>query len=96
MQLRKCVNHPYLFHGAEPEPFAEGDHIFENAGKFALLDRLLPYLKQRGHRVLLFSTSVQSLDICQDYLGAVPNKSKQRRSATHFQLPFKNKAWIET
>jgi SNF2 family DNA or RNA helicase len=69
MQLRKCCNHPYLFAGAEPEPFAEGDHLFENSGKFVILQSLLPYLKKGGHRVLLFSTSVQSLDICQDYLS---------------------------
>jgi len=27
MQLRKCTNHPYLFHGVEPEPFREGEHL---------------------------------------------------------------------
>lgn len=56
-QLRKCCNHPYLFVGAEPEPFEEGDHIFRNSGKFSLLDKLLPHLKAGGHRVLLYSTS---------------------------------------
>jgi SNF2 family DNA or RNA helicase len=71
MQLRKCCNHPYMFQGAEPEPFAEGDHIFENSGKFMLLHRLLHYLQARGHRVLCFSTSVQTLDILQDYLSYV-------------------------
>ncbi|EJW87399.1 hypothetical protein WUBG_01691 [Wuchereria bancrofti] len=34
MQLRKCVAHPYLFDGVEPEPFKEGDHLFEVSGKF--------------------------------------------------------------
>ena len=69
MQLRKCCNHPYLFAGAEPEPFAEGDHIFQNAGKFAVLDKLLPQLRAERHRVLLFCTSVQTLDVVQDYLS---------------------------
>jgi hypothetical protein len=45
VQLRKCCNHPYLFQGAEPEPFEEGDHIFLNSGKFALLHRLLQFLE---------------------------------------------------
>ena len=33
MSLRKCCNHPYLFQGAEPEPFSEGEHIINNSGK---------------------------------------------------------------
>ena len=39
MQLRTVCNHPYVFPGAEPEPFQEGDHIWQNSGKLALLDR---------------------------------------------------------
>lgn len=39
MQLRKVCNHPYLFDGAEPEPFREGDHIWKNAGKLTLLEK---------------------------------------------------------
>ena len=33
IQLRKCVNHPYLFDGVEPEPFEAGDHLIEASGK---------------------------------------------------------------
>lgn len=32
-QLCKACNHPYLFDGAEEEPFEEGDHLWKNAGK---------------------------------------------------------------
>ena len=32
-QLRKCVNHPYLFDGIEPEPFELGEHLVEASGK---------------------------------------------------------------
>lgn len=46
--LRKAVNHPYLFHGVEPEPFCEGDHLWQNSGKLHMLERLLPELKKRG------------------------------------------------
>ncbi len=67
--LRKCVNHPYLFPGAEPEPFEEGEHIWENSNKLAFLHALLPVLKARGRRVLMFSTSTATLDIIQDYLS---------------------------
>uniref|UniRef100_A0A671FUI0 Chromodomain-helicase-DNA-binding protein 1-like n=3 Tax=Rhinolophus ferrumequinum TaxID=59479 RepID=A0A671FUI0_RHIFE len=67
-QLRKCVDHPYLFHGVEPEPFEIGDHLIEASGKLHLLDKLLAFLYSRGHRVLLFSQMTQMLDILQDYM----------------------------
>ncbi|KAI0219754.1 Chromodomain-helicase-DNA-binding protein 1-like [Lamellibrachia satsuma] len=69
MELRKCVNHPYLFDGVEPEPFQLGEHLVEASGKLVLIDRLLTYLKARGHKVLLFSQMTRMLDILQDYLG---------------------------
>ncbi|KAG4381210.1 hypothetical protein GLYMA_15G097000v4 [Glycine max] len=69
MQLRKCCNHPYLFQGAEPgPPFTTGDHLIENAGKMVLLDKLLPKLKERDSRVLIFSQMTRLLDILEDYL----------------------------
>ncbi|XP_037354812.1 chromodomain-helicase-DNA-binding protein 1-like isoform X1 [Talpa occidentalis] len=67
-QLRKCVGHPYLFDGVEPEPFEIGEHLIEASGKLHLLDKLLAFLYSRGHRVLLFSQMTQMLDILQDYL----------------------------
>lgn len=69
MQLRKCVNHPYLFDGVEPEPFILGEHLVEASGKLILIDKLLGYLKSTGHKVLLFSQMTHMLDILQDYLG---------------------------
>ncbi|XP_030121863.4 chromodomain-helicase-DNA-binding protein 1-like isoform X2 [Taeniopygia guttata] len=68
IQLRKCVAHPYLFNGVEPEPFEIGDHIVEASGKMCLLDKLLSFLYAGGHRVLLFSQMTQLLDILQDYM----------------------------
>ncbi|XP_057806008.1 ISWI chromatin-remodeling complex ATPase CHR17-like isoform X2 [Salvia miltiorrhiza] len=69
MQLRKCCNHPYLFQGAEPgPPYTTGEHIIENAGKMVLLDKLLPKLKERDSRVLIFSQMTRLLDILEDYL----------------------------
>ncbi|KAI4082355.1 chromodomain helicase DNA binding protein 1 like [Homo sapiens] len=67
-QLRKCVDHPYLFDGVEPEPFEVGDHLTEASGKLHLLDKLLAFLYSGGHRVLLFSQMTQMLDILQDYM----------------------------
>ncbi|CAJ2634377.1 unnamed protein product [Trifolium pratense] len=69
MQLRKCCNHPYLFQGAEPgPPYTTGDHLITNAGKMVLMDKLLPKLKERDSRVLIFSQMTRLLDILEDYL----------------------------
>ena len=70
MQLRKCCNHPYLFNGAEiGPPYTNGPHLWENAGKMVLLERLLPKLKAQGSRVLLFSQMTRVLDIMEDYMN---------------------------
>ncbi|XP_036969824.1 chromodomain-helicase-DNA-binding protein 1-like isoform X4 [Acanthopagrus latus] len=68
MNLRKCVDHPYLFDGVEPEPFEMGEHLIEASGKLCLLDSMLTYLHKGGHRVLLFSQMTRMLDILQDYM----------------------------
>ncbi|KAF3970286.1 hypothetical protein CMV_006007 [Castanea mollissima] len=69
MQLRRCCNHPYLFQGAEPSPpYSTRDHLIANAGKMVLLDKLLPKLKERDSRVLIFSQMTRLLDILEDYL----------------------------
>jgi len=68
MQLRKACNHPYLFDGAEPTPYTNGEHLITNAGKMVVLDKLLPKLKQQDSRVLIFSQMTRLLDILEDYL----------------------------
>jgi len=68
MQLRKCTNHPYLFDGAEPgPPYTTDEHICYNAGKLAVLDKLLPKLREQGSRVLIFTQMTRILDILEDY-----------------------------
>ena len=69
MHLRKCINHPYLFEGVEPEPFELGEHLITSSAKLNVLDKLLPFLKQGNHRVLIFSQMTRMLDIIQDYLS---------------------------
>lgn len=66
MQLRKCCNHPYLFLGKYE--MLSNDMIKRASGKFELLDRLLPKLRESGHRVLLFSQMTRLMDILGDYL----------------------------
>lgn len=68
MQLRKCCNHPYLFDGAEPgPPYTTDEHLIYNAGKMAILDKLLKRCKENGSRVLIFSQMSRMLDILEDY-----------------------------
>ena len=54
MQLRKICNHPFVFREVD-EDFSVGNNIDEQivrtAGKFELLDRLLPKLFKTGHKV---------------------------------------------
>lgn len=65
MQLRKCCNHPYLFDGAEEgPPYTTDQHIVDNAGKMAILDKLLLKLKSQDSRVLIFCQMSRMVDIC--------------------------------
>lgn len=43
-------------------------HLIRSSGKLVLLDKLLVRLKERGHRVLIFSQMVRMLDILAEYL----------------------------
>ena len=51
----KCVNHPFLFDGADPNPGFTDQAIVDASGKMQVLDRLLPKLQAKGHRVVIFS-----------------------------------------
>nr|XP_004049857.1 lymphoid-specific helicase isoform X3 [Gorilla gorilla gorilla] len=70
MLLRKCCNHPYLIeYPIDPvtQEFKIDEELVTNSGKFLILDRMLPELKKRGHKVLLFSQMTSMLDILMDY-----------------------------
>merc|ERR1719429_1085694 len=76
MQLRKLCNHPFMFQHIE-EAYAKhigsatdiitGPDIYRSSGKFELLDRILPKLKESGHRVLMFCQMTQCMTIIEDY-----------------------------
>ncbi|KAK4536923.1 hypothetical protein CDCA_CDCA10G2948 [Cyanidium caldarium] len=77
MELRKCCNHPYLIRGVEEietqNVAAQGEeslmhHLIQASGKLVLVDKLLPMLKDKGHRVLIFSQMIRVLDFLEDYL----------------------------
>uniref|UniRef100_A0A2S2PYX8 Lymphoid-specific helicase n=1 Tax=Sipha flava TaxID=143950 RepID=A0A2S2PYX8_9HEMI len=71
IQLKKIANHPYLVH----MPLIPGtnnilvdENIVKVSGKFQVLDAMLTKLKTLGHKVLLFSTMVQILDVIHEFL----------------------------
>ncbi|KAK5990117.1 Chromatin structure-remodeling complex subunit snf21 [Cladobotryum mycophilum] len=71
MQLRKLCNHPFVFDVVENvmNPLnISNDILWRTAGKFELLDRILPKYKATGHRVLMFFQMTAIMDIMEDYL----------------------------
>ena len=78
MQLRKCCNHTFLLTGVEDDIRAQKEHrnlpdaelLVKASGKLVLLDKLLPRLKEEGHRVLMFSQFKIMLDILEDFFTA--------------------------
>ncbi|KPI82811.1 helicase-like protein [Leptomonas seymouri] len=83
--LRKCCIHPFLFSefyeetherllrvGAatyEPKAATRLEALISTSGKLRMLDAMLPRLRQRGHRVLLFSQMTKALDLVEAYLS---------------------------
>ncbi|CAA7268012.1 unnamed protein product [Cyclocybe aegerita] len=73
MQLRKCLQHPYIYdEDIEPRdvtPQEMHEKLIDASGKLRFLKSLLPKLKERGHRVLLFSQLVIALNVVEDFLA---------------------------
>lgn len=71
MQLRKLCNHPFVFEEVEDQVNPDkitNDLIWRSAGKFELLDRVLPKFQATGHRVLMFFQMTQIMNIMEDFL----------------------------
>ncbi|KAI9663859.1 MAG: hypothetical protein M1821_007349 [Bathelium mastoideum] len=94
MQLRKCLCHPFVYSQEieERSTNAAVSHrnLVEASSKLQLLELLLPKLKERGHRVLIFSQFLHMLDLIEDFLdglelayhrldGNVSSLQKQKR-----------------
>ncbi|KAJ2335725.1 putative ATPase [Coemansia sp. RSA 2681] len=94
MQQRKVCQHPYLFdfpvkNPSDPESeFLIDEQLVRSSGKLLVLDRLLPELFAKGHRVLIFSQFARVLDILEFYAelrswrfcridGSVPQVDRQ-------------------
>lgn len=65
MQLRKVVNHPYLF--LENKPVID-EILVRSSGKFVVLDNILSKFKVTKHRVLIFSQMTQTLNLLEDLM----------------------------
>ncbi|KAI5812331.1 SNF2 family N-terminal domain-containing protein [Pyronema omphalodes] len=73
MQLRKCVSHPFIYNKEIEENTTDDPEIIhrnlvEASSKLGLLNIMLPKLKERGHRVLIFSQFLDMLDVMEDFL----------------------------
>ena len=84
VELKKCVNHPYLIKPPGQDTTTDEERereaaelstpelhlaaMIRHSGKLLLLDKLLRRLKETGHRVLIFSQMVKMLDILAEYL----------------------------
>lgn len=94
MQLRKVLGHPFFYSDAiEDRSFDAAtlhQNLIEAGGKFELLNIMLPKLRERGHRVLMFSQFLGMLDVMEDFLvglgmsyqrldGLTNTQEKQRR-----------------
>ncbi|XP_014471467.1 PREDICTED: chromodomain-helicase-DNA-binding protein 1 isoform X3 [Dinoponera quadriceps] len=72
IELKKCCNHAFLTKPNESEK-RDGNEdylqqVIRGSGKLVLLDKLLVRLREKGHRVLIFSQMVRMLDIIGEYL----------------------------
>ncbi|RMY11641.1 hypothetical protein D0868_03017 [Hortaea werneckii] len=72
MQLRKCLCHPFVYSKSIEERnvgiAASHRNLVDASSKLKLLELLLPELKKRGHRVLIFSQFLDMLDIVEDFM----------------------------
>ncbi len=57
MFVFQCIEHHSL-----------GNHLICSSGKFQILDDLLPTMKERDDRVLMFTQFTMVLDIMEQYL----------------------------
>jgi ATP-dependent helicase STH1/SNF2 len=87
MQLRKLCNHPFVFEEVEDQvnpSRTSNDLLWRTAGKFELLDRVLPKFHATGHRVLMFFQMTQIMNIMEDFL--------RMRGITYLRLDGSTKA----
>ena len=72
MQLRQIVDSTYLFFFPyrKPEDLTL-DELLKTSGKLQMLQKLVPKLIEKGHKVLIFSQFVSMLDLLEDWSDSV-------------------------
>ena len=71
MEMKKCCNHTWIVRTDDEIETRGGDRLqalIRGSGKLYLLDKLLVRLREKGHRVLIFSQMVRMLDILAEYM----------------------------
>jgi chromodomain-helicase-DNA-binding protein 4 len=75
MELRKCLAHPFVqapdLEDRNVTPEQEQCALVEASGKLSFLAKILPKLKERGHRVLIFSQFIDMLNLLEDFLSGI-------------------------
>jgi SNF2 family DNA or RNA helicase len=75
VQLRKCLAHPFVHSPDLEERDVEFEQemraLVEASGKLSFLSKLLPKLKEQGHRCLIFSQFLDCLNILEDFLAGI-------------------------
>ncbi|CCG83252.1 putative Chromatin remodeling complex subunit [Taphrina deformans PYCC 5710] len=73
-QIRKILSHPFIYGPDIEEKVVDEQQSLLNltnaCAKLQLLKVLLPELKARGHRVLIFCQFIMMLDILEDWMNA--------------------------
>merc|ERR1719362_829062 len=70
MDMRKCVNHPYLIEYPITEDgmfYDSGPDMVDICGKLQVFDQMIVKLVADGHKTLIFSQMTKMLDILGDY-----------------------------
>ncbi|KAI9811851.1 MAG: hypothetical protein M1827_005202 [Pycnora praestabilis] len=71
MQLRLTCNSPHNFYWPWEGDDVPDDTLISESGKMILLERLIPYLFSKGHKVLLFSQFKTQLDIIEEWASLI-------------------------
>ena len=75
MRLRQCLCHPFVYNKSIEERnvsiSASHRNLVDASSKLKLLEVLLPKLRERGHRVLIFSQFLDQLDIVEDFMDGM-------------------------
>ncbi|KAI1905865.1 putative ATPase [Ophidiomyces ophidiicola] len=67
MQARLACNSPHNFYWPWDQDSDVDESLVTASGKMLLLDRLVPFLLSRGHKILIFSQFKTQLNILQDW-----------------------------